>query len=562
MTDPSHLLATLVGRGVRLEVHGDKLRYAPQSAVDDELQRELRRHKAALMQILRADPEHGDSEKPPPENGRNGESPPAPVVEDGLREGPVVTSVWGKATVSVVITCHDYGRYLESAILSVLGQTWPVDEILVVDDASSDNTPEIAAQFAAQGVDYLRVENRSAHLSRRDGFRNTQGNFVLFLDADNYLLPDYVRTGLREFVHRHVAVVYADLQCFGRESRRTNFPAFSRAALMRSNFVDANAIIRREALEVSRAFEIEVDPEGTHEDYVMYQSLAREGWDFRKQATPVQYRTHDRQHIVRKVPKFIEGGYFLENGMQYQEATLFIPLAGRREAFRVQSRFLERQTWDHDRLRLVFCDTSRDPDFGRLVRQWIAECDYTDVRHLELPLPKSGLADVNRRSPEVEREVQLYMCRIYNRLRTTLETDYCWILEDDVIPPDDVLERLLRSFAPDVGAVCAPYPSRWDPNYVVWIDRDGIDAGENRPDGSMHTVRAKKPASGEPQVVEVRGSGFGCLVLRSELLENHVFTIPEGELFYDPYFFRLMGDHWRRLCDWSCECEHLGAWQN
>ena len=46
--------------------------------------------------------------------------------------------------------------------------------------------------------------------------------------------------------------------------------------------------------------------------------------------------------------------------------------------------------------------------------------------------------------------------------------------------------------------------------------------------------------------------------MRSELIKDHIFTVPSGEAYYDPYFFRTMGADWKRLCDWTCECEHIG----
>ena len=212
------------------------------------------------------------------------------------------------------------------------------------------------------------------------------------------------------------------------------------------------------------------------------------------------------------------------------------------------SEFLERQNWPKKQIRLLLCDTSQDHDFTKSVREWITNSDYPDVHHYSLEPARPGLADENRRNATVELEVQEAMCRIYNRLRNLLATDLCWILEDDVIPPDDGLERLMSHFGPDVAAVCGPYPSRWDPDYVIW---------DYRNNGSANVHRVKKPASDEPQVQEVRGSGFGCLLVRSELLRKHVFSIPPGERYYDPYFFETLGDEWKRMCDWTCECEHL-----
>ncbi len=111
--------------------------------------------------------------------------------------------------------------------------------------------------------------------------------------------------------------------------------------------------------------------------------------------------------------------------------------------------------------------------------------------------------------------------------------------------------RLLRHFRKNVACVSAPYLSRWDPHYVVWT-------ADRKSDTQIGVLRAHKPAPHENQVTEVRGSGFGCLVIRSELIQDHIFTVPSGEAYYDPYFFHTMSGNWKRLCDWSCECEHLG----
>jgi hypothetical protein len=229
----------------------------------------------------------------------------------------------------------------------------------------------------------------------------------------------------------------------------------------------------------------------------------------------------------------------------FQDVTLFMALAGRPHAWQEMSAFLSRQTWPHEQLRLILCDTSQSADFSRQVREWIATSDYPNVHHFELSPARPGLADENRRNATVEREV---MCRIYNRLTRSVETDCCWIMEGDVIPPDDALERLMRHFLPEVGSVCAPYPSRWDPDYVVWDDQRADSPGVHR---------IKPPAPDAPQLQEVRGSGFGCVVLRTDLLRNHVFSIPPGELHYDPYFWETVGDEWKRLCDWTCVCRRL-----
>lgn len=462
-----------------------------------------------------------------------------------------VQSGCGPLEVAVVITSHNYGRFLKECLQSVLEQSQMPFEIIVVDDASTDNTKEVTEEFASYGVKYLRVEHKNVHQARLSGFSASKSDIILFLDADNYLTRDYITNGLKEFTHRNVGVVYADLQRFGLHTALTNFPEYSRGLLMRENFVDTCALIRRESLEVSDAFEIDIDPLLTPEDYVMFQRIAQDGWEFRKQNSVVMYRTHSAQKTVLAHRQRRDAGYFMTNCLKYQTVTLFIPLAGRDYAWDAQCKFLERQTWPHDQIRLIFCDTSQRPEFSNRVRQWIADSDYPDARHFTFKPARKGLADDNRYDKQTEREVQHAMCRIYNRARSALETDYCWILEDDIIPPDNVLERLMKNFKKNVGCVNAPYLSRFDPHYVVWT-------ADRKSDTQIGTLRAKKPATHESQITEVRGSGFGCLVVRSELIKDHIFTVPSNESYYDPYFFRVMGDDWKRLCDWSCECEHLG----
>jgi len=525
------VLAELTRRGIRLEARGDRLAFFPRSEVSPALQQRLRQNKSELLALLRNHrPIAGGYGAVATDNGQQTANP----------------------TVSVIITCHNYGRYLEAAILSVLAQSRPADEILVVDDASSDDTRQIAERFTVDGVGYLRVEHHNVQPTRRDGLRQTTGEILLFLDADNYLARNYLEEGLREFTGRNVGVVYADLVPFGADpAPRTNFPDYRRGRLMQDNFVDMAALIRREALEIGDVFADQIDDFRTPEDYLLFQRLARDGWEFRKQTAVLMYRTHAAQKTVRSQSARAEAGYFITHGLTLQEITLFIPLAGRAEAWDRQSRFLERQTWPHDQIRLILCDTGQRPEFSRRVRDWIAACDYPDVRHFAFNAARKGLADENRYDQATEREVQLAMCRIYNRLRSALETDYCWILEDDIIPPDNVLERLLRHFKSNVACVSAPYRSRWDPHYVVW------DA-DTRTDRGLDVQRARRPAPQEDQLTEIRGSGFGCLVIRSELIQNHIFTVPRGQTYYDLWFFRTLGEQWKRLCDRTCECAHLG----
>src|SRR5688500_17208365 len=88
---------------------------------------------------------------------------------------------------SVVVTCFNHAGYLPDALRSVLEQTVAPCEIIVVDDGSTDDTSTVAAAF--DRVRVVRQSNQGLSAARNAGLRACSGDFVIFLDADDRLLP-------------------------------------------------------------------------------------------------------------------------------------------------------------------------------------------------------------------------------------------------------------------------------------------------------------------------------------------------------------------------------------
>jgi glycosyltransferase involved in cell wall biosynthesis len=93
------------------------------------------------------------------------------------------------AGVSVVIAVYDGEAYLAEAIDSVLSQTRPPDELVVVDDGSSDSTPAVIAGYGDR-LTGIRQEHRGVASALNRGIEATGGEFVAFLDADDLWDPD------------------------------------------------------------------------------------------------------------------------------------------------------------------------------------------------------------------------------------------------------------------------------------------------------------------------------------------------------------------------------------
>lgn len=92
--------------------------------------------------------------------------------------------------VSVIIPCHNTAQYLAEAVQSVLDQTFSEFEVIIVDDGSTDGTPEIVRQFADPRVQYIRQENKGTASARNAGIAAAQGEYLTFLDADDTYLPE------------------------------------------------------------------------------------------------------------------------------------------------------------------------------------------------------------------------------------------------------------------------------------------------------------------------------------------------------------------------------------
>src|SRR5581483_1849415 len=101
--------------------------------------------------------------------------------------------------VSMIVPCHNYGRFLAEAVDSLLGQTLEALEVIVIDDASSDETPAVLQRYLAEPkLQAIRHQRRHGHLvSYNEGLAQARGRFVGILSADDYCLE---RTALERQV--------------------------------------------------------------------------------------------------------------------------------------------------------------------------------------------------------------------------------------------------------------------------------------------------------------------------------------------------------------------------
>lgn len=99
--------------------------------------------------------------------------------------------------VSIIIPVHNSSAFLEKALEALLQQTYTNIEIIVVDDESKDSSYTIAKQFEPRSIKVLRQQNAGAAVARNKGLSIAVGNYIQFMDADDYLSADKIEKQVR-----------------------------------------------------------------------------------------------------------------------------------------------------------------------------------------------------------------------------------------------------------------------------------------------------------------------------------------------------------------------------
>lgn len=167
--------------------------------------------------------------------------------------------------ISVVMPCHNAAAYMEEAVASVLAQTYPTVELIVVDDGSTDGSEHLADTLALAHPARIRVihqANAGPYAARNVGLANAQGNYVAFLDADDTWHPDALAHLHTALIETDADIAYCGWQNVGELAADTqpylppNYPAIdAAAAFLKSCPWPINGVlIRRQLIDSLRGF--------------------------------------------------------------------------------------------------------------------------------------------------------------------------------------------------------------------------------------------------------------------------------------------------------------------
>jgi glycosyltransferase involved in cell wall biosynthesis len=175
----------------------------------------------------------------------------------------------------VIIPAYNAERYIGEAIDSVLAQTCPDVECVVVDDGSTDRTAAIVKAYGEK-VKYIYQKNAERSVARNRGIAESSGDFISFLDADDYIAPTKVEEQLAFLdMHPECSAVYSRVGYFrqdGRryEIRRSNPVGDITGQLLYANFINLGSpLVRRPFIERIGGF-----------DSTLPEIILNEDWDF------------------------------------------------------------------------------------------------------------------------------------------------------------------------------------------------------------------------------------------------------------------------------------------
>ena len=186
--------------------------------------------------------------------------------------------------VSVIIPTYDRSEFLRTAIASVLAQTLQDFEIIVVDDASADDTQEVVGNLDDGRIRYIRHEiNKGVAATRNTGVLNSKGKYIAFLDDDDKWFPEKLKKqfDLLETRPRIVGGVYTGSLAVEATSRKTLFRLtptkrgniFDEIFMQDSIAPTSTFFLRKECFEKVGLFDVSLD---FGEDFDMWLRISKE----------------------------------------------------------------------------------------------------------------------------------------------------------------------------------------------------------------------------------------------------------------------------------------------
>jgi len=207
--------------------------------------------------------------------------------------------------VSAIIPTYNSAKYIKEAVDSALSQTYKDIEITVVDDGSTDNTKNVLKKYIDnREIKYIYQENNGPASARNNGIRNSSGEFIAFLDADDTWKRGKLEKQMKLFDNKNVALVYSDMEFFGEKIKFKCYSEMFKRGMKRGrayldlileNFISTSTVVVRKDIFNNMGYFCEDVSLFSVEDYDMWLRIIKKyNVDFIDEPL-VKYRIHNNQ---------------------------------------------------------------------------------------------------------------------------------------------------------------------------------------------------------------------------------------------------------------------------
>ena len=212
-------------------------------------------------------------------------------------------------TVSIIIPTYNRAQFLREAVESVLHQTFEDFEVLVVDDGSTDNTPQLMATFTDPRVRFIRQTNQGRSHARNHALSLAQGRYIAFLDSDDIYLPEKLAWQVAKMdAAPEVGMVYTSAHCIDAQGMLLNEQyiatvsgnIYNSIAFFRPVTITLPTVmVRREILADAGGFDEKME---RFEDTDLWRRIAKRNLIYAMPEFTCLLRTHTDNSLVMQSP--------------------------------------------------------------------------------------------------------------------------------------------------------------------------------------------------------------------------------------------------------------------
>ena len=185
---------------------------------------------------------------------------------------------YANQTVSVIMPAYNSSAYIEDSIDSVLAQTYPDWELIIVDDASTDNTQQLVTAYQDERIRYYRNDtNRGVAISRNRGIELARGRYLAFLDSDDLWLPEKLTHQVAFMQKKRIGFSYHWYRQFTTSAKQPGLLVRTKACVDYAELLKGNDIGCLTVMVDHQQFPDILMPQQRHEDYIAWLNVLSGG---------------------------------------------------------------------------------------------------------------------------------------------------------------------------------------------------------------------------------------------------------------------------------------------